>query len=158
RNEDNFFTVAQFVPDGEPRPCVITGRMMGVQPGMTLTVAGQWREDAKFGWQYDVRAFTPALPQNEQAIFKFLSSGLIAGIGEEFARRIIRKFGTDTLRVIEESPDEIARVPGIGKKKLAQIKESWAERRSMRDLMLFAGEHGISRSVAERLFKQYGGV
>ncbi|GAB4314497.1 MAG: ATP-dependent RecD-like DNA helicase [Candidatus Sumerlaeia bacterium] len=158
RNEENFFTIAQFSVPGAEVPVVIKGRMMGVEPGMTLAVEGQWREDPRHGWQFEVQRFTPTLPHDESSILKFLGSGILSGIGEEFARRIVRRFGADATRILDEDIERLREVPGIGPRRLATIRKNWNERRQMRELMMFAVEHGISRAVAERLFRQYGGV
>jgi exodeoxyribonuclease V alpha subunit len=157
-NEENYYTVAQFLPENEKKPVTIVGRMMGVQPGETLCIQGDWKNDTRFGWQFAVKSFSATFPRSEIGIFKFLSSGLIAGIGETYAKRIVKKFGSETLEIIETDIKRLKEVSGIGRKRLAMIEKSWNERKNMRDIMLFAGEHGITRAVAERLYRRYGGV
>lgn len=96
------------------------------------------------------------LPATSEGIRLYLGSGLIKGVGEELAGRIVQTFGTDTLRVLDEEPERLLKVRGLGRKSLARIRESWAEHRGMRDLLLFLQPHGITPAYAVRIYRAYG--
>ena len=89
-------------------------------------------------------------------IKKYLSSGLIKGIGEAYAERITVKFGIDTLNVIDQNPDRLLDVPGLGKKRVEKIKSCWQEQKSIRDVMVFLQQYGVSPLFAQKIFKTYG--
>ena len=96
------------------------------------------------------------LPATVYGIEKYLGSGLIKGIGPRFAKRITQEFGAETLTVIEERPDDLIRVPGIGKVRVERIRKSWEEQKEIKNIMLFLQEHDVSTSHATRIFKHYG--
>jgi len=154
-NPENGYTVCRFIPDAG-REMNIVGVFPPLSPGERLKIFGDWEVNAKFGRQFKVASFVPVLPASESGVEKFLSSGLIKGVGPVLARRILKVFGPETLEVIGNAPERLLEVPGVGASKLAEIKRSWAEHRDIRDLIIFLQEHGVSTSLATKIYRQYG--
>ena len=112
--------------------------------------------DAKYGCQFEVVTFEETLPTTVYGIEKYLGSGFIKVIGPNYARLIVQQFGKETLEVIEETPDELIRVPNIGKKRVDAIKKGWAEQKENKNIMLFLQGKDVSTAHATRIYKQYG--
>jgi exodeoxyribonuclease V alpha subunit len=149
------YHICRFLPEGQ-ESMTIVGTFPPLTPGEVLKVKGKWELNPKFGRQFRVENFIPVLPSSVKGIEKFLSSGLIKGIGPVLARRIVRMFGKDTIDILTENPDRLSRVEGVGSVKLGEIKRSWTEHEDIRELIIFLQEHGISTSLATRIYKQYG--
>ena len=130
--------------------------MPDVHVGTVLALTGTWRIDARYGKQFIIETFEETLPATVYGIEKYLGSGLVKGIGPLFAKRIVQEFGLDTLAVIEDSPDDLIRVPGIGKVRIEKIKQSWAEQKEIKNIMLFLQSYDVSTAHAAKIFKQYG--
>ena len=156
QNEQNGYTVLKCRAKGYNDLVTVVGAMPDVHVGSVLSLTGNWRLDAKYGRQFALETFEETLPATVYGIRKYLGSGLIRGIGPMFAERIVRTFGADTLNVIEERPDELLRVPGIGKVRVEQIKKSWIEQKEIKNIMLFLQEHDVSTAHATKIYKQYG--
>lgn len=154
RAEDTSFTVARFVVGNEQ--VTIVGELVGVQEGLPLRLRGQWIQDKKYGRQFKVVTYQLRSPETLVGIERFLGSGLIEGIGDAYAKRIVAKFGLETLAVIEKSPERLTEVPGIGSKKAAAIASAFAAQRHVQDVMVFLRGHGVSAAFAARIVKQYG--
>ena len=155
-NPENFYTVARLAVEGELKPVTIVGSLVGANLGETLELRGRWTVNPRFGRQFAVESFSPRLPVTVRGLEMYLGSGLIKGIGEAYARRIVRKFGLDVLDILEKSPHRLSEVPGLGSKRIETIKRTWQEQRQTRSLVMFCQEHGISVAFARRIFKQYG--
>ena len=154
-NPDNGYTVCRFaLEDG--RQFTIIGTFPPLSPGEVLRVSGRWEMNPRFGQQLRVESFIPILPSSIKGIEKFLSSGLVRGIGPVLARRIVKKFGEKTIEIISEHPDRILKVEGVGEVKLKEIKKSWTENQHIRDLIIFLQEHNVSTSIATKVYRQYG--
>ena len=134
----------------------ITGNFPGVQCGETLVVRGQWEEHSKFGKQFKCTSFEAKLPADVHGIRQYLSSGLIHGIGKEYAGKIVEFFGEDTFYVLNQASARLTDVPGIGKKRAAMIKKAWDEQCAIRDTMIFLQAYGITNSQCLRLWQHYG--
>ena len=156
RNEENGYSVIRCRAKGYSDLITAVGTMPDVHAGAVLALTGTWRLDAKYGRQFSIDTFEETLPATVYGIEKYLGSGLVKGIGPMYAGRIVRVFGTETLNVIEDSPDELLRVPGIGKKRVETIKKSWAEQKEIRNIMIFLQEHDVSTAHATKIFRQYG--
>ncbi|OGD11350.1 MAG: restriction endonuclease [Candidatus Aminicenantes bacterium RBG_13_62_12] len=154
-NPDNGYTVCRFVLDDGGETSIV-GAFPPLSPGERLKISGAWEVNAKFGRQFKVESFIPVLPASASGVEKFLSSGLIKGVGPVLARRILKVFGPMTLEILGHSPERLLEVPGVGEAKLAEIKRSWSEHRDIRDLIIFLQEHGISTSLATKIYRQYG--
>ena len=167
-NEENGYTVLRLMPasvnsgggDGgltRPRESVsCVGHMVNPQAGVQLKLSGRWVTNTRFGRQIEFSHTEEMLPATSEGIRLYLSSGLIKGVGEEMASRIVKAFGTDTIRVLDEEPERLLKVRGVGKKSLACIRASWAEHRGIRDLLLFLQPHGITPAYAVRIYRAYG--
>ena len=123
--------------------------------GSVLTLGGTWRVDGKYGRQFSVETYEETLPATVYGIEKYLGSGLVKGIGPKFAQRIVKQFGAETLNVIEENPDQLLTVPGIGKVRVERIKKSWIEQKEIKNIMLFLQGHDVSTSHATKIYKTY---
>ncbi len=123
--------------------------------GSVLALTGSWKVDARYGRQFVVETFEETLPATAYGIEKYLGSGLVKGIGPKFAQRIVREFGQDTLTVIEDNPDDLYRILGIGVKRVERIKQSWQEQKEIKNIMLFLQEHNVSTAHATKIYKTY---
>lgn len=154
-NAENDYTVARFIASGTEKRITIVGYLSGVHQGENLRLTGNWKQHPRFGTQFSVESFQFIYPETETGIERYLGSGLIKGIGPKTAERIVGLFGCETLELIEHEPDRLKEVPGLGPKKIAQIKEAWEEQRGIRRLMIFLQSYGISGSVAVRIYRRY---
>ena len=134
----------------------VVGMMPDAHVGSVLTLGGHWKIDSKYGRQFQVATFEETLPATVYGIEKYLGSGLIKGIGPKYAKLIVNTFGADTLEVIETDPDRLLEVPGIGRKRVERIRQSWTEQKEIKNIMLFLQGHDVSTAHATRIYKQYG--
>ena len=154
-SDETGFRVVRLEPDtGEP--ITIVGRMPKLHPGVRVRVQGTRVQDAKFGPQIKVSSLTELLPDTLGGLEKYLASGLLRGVGPKTAERIVATFGLETMRVLDEEPWRLRKVPGLGKAKAEVIAAGWAEQRSVRDVMVFLQAHGVSTALAVRVHKRYG--
>ena len=156
RNEENGFTIARLKANGHPDPVTIAGNMICPTVGEILKIQGQWTKHPEYGRQFKIKSYKSAVPSTLSGIEKYLGSGLIKGIGPVMAKRIVEKFGEKTLDIIQHDIHQLANVPGIGKSRVATIKEAWDAQKEIRELMLFLQSHKISSGYAAKIFKQYG--
>lgn len=155
-NAETGFFVGRLQVPGRPDVVTFVGDLMAVSPGETIRVQGHWVDDPRWGRQLRVEQYETVLPTSVAGIEAYLSSGLIDGIGPVYAKRLVEAFGLETLRVIDEQPHRLRRVPGIGPKRAKQIREAWQEQRGIQSIMLFLQGHGISTSQAVRIYKRFG--
>jgi len=152
---DSGYTVCKLrLEDG--RTLTVVGSFPPLSPGEMLRVQGKWELNPRFGQQFRVENFLPILPSSVKGIEKFLSSGLIKGVGPVLAERIIKRFKTETIEIISKSPEKLLEVEGIGRVKLREIKKSWAEHENIRELIIFLQEHNVSTNLATKIYHQYG--
>ncbi|MGK0366084.1 MAG: exodeoxyribonuclease V alpha subunit [Saprospiraceae bacterium] len=156
QNPDNGWTVARLQEPKKRDVTTVVGTMTSVQIGETLRCRGKWRNDTNFGMQFLVEEYEVTRPATVQGIKKYLSSGMIKGVGKAFAERIVEHYGVETLDIIDKTPDMLMEIDGIGPKRIVQIKECWAEQKSIREVMVFLQGHGISPTFAQKVFKTYG--
>ena len=154
-NPDNGYTVAKFRSEGGEETTIV-GCFPPLTPGEVLRVRGAWELNPRFGRQFKVDHFTLTLPASAGGIEKFLSSGLVRGIGPVLAKRIVAKFGAGTIDVLTRDPDRLREVEGVGSVKLNEIRRSWAEHQDIRDLIMFLQEHNVSTNLATKIYRQYG--
>ncbi len=157
--QDTGFTVARMRyqdADKRPRTATVVGHMIDPQPGQQVVVTGAWQHNPRYGMQFRASTCRLALPSSLAGITAYLQSGLIRGVGKQYAERIVKHFGEVTITVLDNEPERLREVSGIGKKRLQQIIESWKEHRDIRELMLFLQGHGVSAAYAVRIFKFYG--
>ena len=155
QNAESHWTVAKLATeDGDSVTTV--GSLFGVVPGTPLHLTGRWETDTRYGRQFRVESYRTRTPESLVGIERFLASGLIPGIGEELARRIVGQFGLETLHVIEQDAGRLEQVPGIGPARAEQIAASWSEQRDIQEVMIFLRGHDIPTGYAVRIFKKYG--
>ncbi len=128
-----------------------------LEPGDEIEATGQHVVDRRYGTQFKADRIAPLLPVTREAISKYLASGRIRGIGPKLAKRLIDKFGVDIIAVLDESPEKLLSVSGIGTAKLTTIREGWSEKRDVWRLAALLGEHGIGTARAARIQKEFGG-
>jgi len=153
-NPDNGYSV--FKLETETGEVTVVGIFPPLSPGEHLKLTGHFEVNQKFGRQFQMETFSLALPHSTIGLERFLASGLIKGIGPVLARRIIKKFGVDTARILDEQPEKLTIVPGHWPEKLAEILTSWQEHREIKDLIIFLQEHGISTTMAYKIYRTYG--
>ena len=154
KNEENGYTVLTISTEG--RENTITGILPQVSVGELLEAQGEVKDHPIYGPQMAVITWKVKVPEDLEAIRRYLGSGAIKGIGEALAGRIVKRFGMDTLRIMEEEPERLAEVKGISEKKAVQLAEQIAEKRDMRQAMMFLQEYGISLNMSARIFERYG--
>ncbi len=154
-NEENGYCVLR-VKTEEREQVTITGHSNDVSEGMSLVATGKWVTDSKYGKQFQSRQLQMVQPDSKEGIEKYLSSGLIAGIGPSYAKKLMKAFGVNVFDVIEKSPRDLLEIDGIGPKRLDQIIAAWEEQKSVRDIMVFFHGHGIGTNQAVRIYKAYG--
>jgi exodeoxyribonuclease V alpha subunit len=153
---DTGFFVARLQERSKPDLTTFVGNLMAISAGETVRLTGRWVDDKKFGPQLKVNSYQTILPSSVEGIEKYLGSGLIAGIGPHFAKKLVEKFGANTLRIIDEEPGKLRKVPGIGEKRARQIREAWSKQKALQSIMVFLQGHGISAGQAVKIYKQYG--
>lgn len=156
RNEENGYTVIKCKAKNYSDLVTVVGAMPDAHVGSVLSLEGFWKIDSKYGRQFSAEKWEETLPATVYGIEKYLGSGLIKGVGPKFAKRIVQKFGKDTLDVIEEQPDLLIEVEGIGRVRVERIKNSWQEQKEIKNIMLFLQGHEVSTSHATKIFKTYG--
>jgi exodeoxyribonuclease V alpha subunit len=154
QNSDNGFIIFNLQIKNEEF-ITAKGYIPNLQPGTEVLLSGNWIFHPKFGRQFEVAQCINVLPTSLLGIKKYLGSGLIKGIGKTYAERLVNYFGEKVLEVIENSPDRLKEVEGIGQKRVDQIIESFKAQREISNVMIFLQERGISTSYATKIFKKY---
>ncbi|MDN3055256.1 ATP-dependent RecD-like DNA helicase [Streptomyces sp. SRF1] len=156
-NEENGYTVARVdTGRGSGDLLTVVGSLLGAQPGESLRMEGRWGSHPQYGKQFTVENYQTVLPATVQGIRRYLGSGLIKGIGPRIADRITEHFGIDTLDVIEQQPERLIEVPGLGPKRTKMIAAAWEEQKAIKEVMVFLQGVGVSTSIAVRIYKKYG--
>lgn len=132
------------------------GSIANPTPGEVLHLEGQWHVHPRFGPQFRFQRYEAVVPSTVEGIRRYLGSGLIPGLGEAMAKRIVDVFGEETLEVIEKESHRLNEVEGIGEKRIQQIKEAWQEQREVRSVMIFLQSHEVSATYAAKIFARYG--
>ena len=153
---ENGFTVARLKEPKKKDLTVIVGYLPSLQPGETVLCKGVWKIHPSHGRQFEVTDYTVEMPNDVVGIQKYLESGLVKGIGPVFAKKIVDRFGTNTLSVIDQTPRQLLDIPGLGEKKMESLVECWRAQKSIRDVMIFLRTHGASPAYAQRIYKAYG--
>lgn len=155
-SDETGFTVANLKEPRKKELTSIVGVIPTIQPGETLFCEGIWKHHARHGKQFEVISYRQTAPKDLLGIQKYLESGLIKGIGPAYAKRIVDTFGLSTLKVIDETPNRLTEVEGIGAKRIEQIQKCWQEQKAIRDVMIFLQGHHIGPSLAQKIYKLYG--
>jgi exodeoxyribonuclease V alpha subunit len=155
-SEESGYTVARLQVPRFRDLVTIVGSFASIQAGQTLQLKGNWKEHPNYGQQFQVVQYAETKPATLTGLEKYLGSGLIKGVGPVTAKRIVAHFGDQTLEVIENQIERLIEVKGIAKKRIVQIQKTWADQKTIKDVMVFLQGHGVSTTYAVKIFKQYG--
>jgi exodeoxyribonuclease V alpha subunit len=154
-NEENGFCVLRVKTPGRRDETTVIGSMPSVTAGEWLAAEGWWVRDKEHGLQFKATTLKTVPPTTTEGIERYLSSGLVKGIGRVLAKKLVGRFGAEVPVVIEKRPAELQSVDGIGPKRRERIARAWQEAKQVREIMLFLHSHGVSTSRAVRIFKTY---
>lgn len=154
QNKENGYGVVSLISEGEELVCV--GNFRSVEAGETLKISGNFVEHPVYGNQLKVESCQVVAPDDAVSMERYLGSGAIKGIGEAMAARIVRAFGSETFRIIEEEPERLAEVKGISERKAREIAVQMSEKKDMREAFVFLQRYGISNTLAVKIYNQYG--
>src|SRR4051794_34074658 len=155
-NAENGFCVLRVKARGHRDLVTAVGHAATISAGEWVTASGEWVNDRTHGQQFKARFLRTSAPTSVDGIEKYLSSGMIHGIGAVYARKLVRAFGEKVFDVIECQSDRLREVDGIGPVRAARIVAAWAEQKVVREIMVFLHSHGVGTARAVRIFKTYG--
>ena len=157
RNEDNGYTVLVLKgTEGDDEELTCVGTFPVISQGATFEASGNLINHHIYGKQFQITSFTEKMPEDAMAMERYLGSGAIKGIGAALAARIVRRFGADTLRIVEEEPERLAEIKGISEKKAREIAAQMEEKADMRKAMMFLQKYGISLNLGAKIYQKYG--
>ena len=156
QNPDNGYTVLKCAVKKYNDLVTVVGNLLDVNVGSVLLMDGNWKVDSRYGRQFLAETWEETLPATVYGIEKYLGSGLIKGVGPKFASRIVQRFGTQTIEIIESDISRLREVEGMGTKRIRQIQESWERQKEIKNVMLFLQSHGVNTSFAAKIYRQYG--
>lgn len=154
RNQDSGWGVAKAVSDR--KPFTLVGAIAECHPGRLISAEGQWKNDKRYGKQFDATFWNEIMTTDIRGLKEYLSSGIISGIGPSRAAAIVDKFGVKTIEIIENTPEKLLEIPGIGQKKIEAISNGWSRQRALNNLMLFLHGFGVSAATAKKIYNKYG--
>lgn len=155
-SDETGFTVAKLRVQDSSDPVTVVGNLVAPTPGEILMLKGSWLNHPKFGRQFKITSHRTKVPASVDGIRRYLGSSLIKGIGPVMAERIVKKFGKETLEVIEHRIGDLEKVEGIGRKRIEMIERAWCEQKEIREVMIFLQQYGIGTGHATKIFKKYG--
>ncbi|MBK1650528.1 ATP-dependent RecD-like DNA helicase [Rhabdochromatium marinum] len=150
------FCVLRVKVRGERELITVVGNAAQVAPGEHIDARGQWTIDARHGRQFKANELRVVPPGTREGIERYLGSGLVKGIGPHFAKRLVAAFGETVFDIIEQTPERLRELPGIGQKRQERVTRAWAEQKIIREIMVFLQSHGVGTARAVRIFKTYG--
>lgn len=153
---DNGFTICIIIDTKKNQELTAKGYLPNLQAGQEVSLIGNWIFHPKFGKQFEVQKYQITLPSSPNGLKKYLGSGLIKGIGPVYAEKLVNHFGCDILNIIDNQPERLEEVPGIGAKRIEQIAASWQQQREVSNIMVFLQDKAISTSYAIKIYKKYG--
>ncbi len=153
-NEDNGYAVFDIVCDNEEQ--VAVGNINGLDTGMSLKLTGDFVVHKTYGDQFSFKSYEEVTPEDSLEMERYLGSGAVKGIGIALAARIVRKFGDDTFRIIEEEPERLAEIKGISEKKAMDIASQMEEKKDQRQAMMYLQKYGISMNLSVKIYQKYG--
>lgn len=154
QNSENGYTVMNLVVDGEEITCV--GMCKGLSQGENIAAEGDYVEHPLYGKQFKMVTYRIEAPKDSVSMERYLASGAIKGIGAALATRIVKKFGEDTFRIIEEEPERLVEVKGISERKAQEIAVQMEEKKDLRDALVYLQQFGISNTLAVKIYNTYG--
>lgn len=155
-SEESGFCVLRIKVKGRRELTTVIGNAASITPGEFVDCQGIWINDRKHGLQFKATHLTIIPPSTIEGIEKYLGSGMVKGIGPHFAKKLVKAFGVDVFDIIEKYPERLMRLEGIGKKRKTSILSSWAEQKSIREIMIFLQSYGVGTARAVRIYKTYG--
>lgn len=155
-NDENGYTIMGVEPDFQKDTITLIANIVNPIIGMSVYVEGQWKKHQTFGLQFIADVCNEVMPDTVYGIYKYLSSGLIKGIGETWAKKITEKFGVDTPDIIENHSEKLKEIPRFGQKRIDTLVESWKEQKHVMDIMIFLKSFDISTLFAVKIYKHYG--
>lgn len=155
-NNENGFTVAKLKAPRKNDLITLVGKFGSLQPGESVRCEGHWKINPSHGMQFEVEHCHMEAPADLVGIRKYLSSGLIKGIGPTYAKRIVEAFGLQTLEILDHHPEKLREIDGIGEKRTEKIIQCWQEQKTIREIMLFLSRYEISPTYAQKIYKVYG--
>ena len=156
QNQENGYSVMRVKVKDYAELVTLVGNLLDVPVGAVLLCDGVWKMDKRYGRQFVCETWEEVMPATVYGIEKYLGSGLVKGIGPKFAHLIVERFGTETIDIIEEDIERLYEVPGIGKKRVEKIRESWEKQKDIKNVMLFLQQYGVSTAYAAKIYRQYG--
>ena len=156
RNEDNGYTVMVIKGTEDDKELTCVGTFPALTQGASIEATGNYTTHPVYGRQFQISAYTEKMPEDALAMERYLGSGAIKGIGAALAARIVRRFGDDTMRIVEEEPERLAEIKGISEKKALEIAEQMTEKADMRRAMIFLQKYGISLNLGAKIYQKYG--
>ena len=156
RNEDNGYTVMVLKGMEEERELTCVGTFPAITQGAAIEASGNYTTHPVYGKQFQIASYVEKMPEDALAMERYLGSGAIKGIGAALAARIVRRFGDDTMRIVEEEPERLAEIKGISEKKTMEIAEQMTEKADMRRAMIFLQKYGISLNLGAKIYQKYG--
>lgn len=156
QNQENGYSVMRVKVKDYADLVTLVGNLLDVPVGAVLLCDGVWKMDKRYGRQFVCETWEEVMPATVYGIEKYLGSGLVKGIGPKFAHLIVERFGTETIDIIEEDIERLYEVPGIGKKRVEKIRESWEKQKDIKNVMLFLQQYGVSTAYAAKIYRQYG--
>lgn len=156
QNQENGYSVMRVKVKDYADLVTLVGNLLDVPVGAVLLCDGVWKMDKRYGRQFVCETWEEVMPATVYGIEKYLGSGLVKGIGPKFAHLIVERFGTETIDIIEEDIERLYEVPGIGKKRVEKIRESWEKQKDIKNVMLFLQQYGVSTAYAAKIYRKYG--
>ncbi len=155
-SEESGFTVLRVRGKDSHEPVTVTGYLAAVSPGEFVECVGEWNNDKTYGLQFKAGELSVVPPATIEGIERYLASGMVKGVGQHFAKVLVTAFGEKVFTVIENEPERLLALPGIGKKRMETVVEAWQEQKVVRDIMVFLQSHGVGTARAVRIYKTYG--
>ena len=156
QNAENGYSVMKVKVKDYSDLVTLVGNLLEVPVGSVLLCEGEWKVDKRYGSQFVAQSWEEVMPATLYGIEKYLGSGLVKGIGPKYAKLIVTQFGLDTIDIIETDIERLYVVPGIGKKRVEKIRESWEKQKDIKNVMLFLQGYGVSTAYAAKIYRQYG--
>ena len=155
-NESSGFSVLRLGREGDRESLTVVGYVAAVSAGQHIEAVGYWHTDKTWGIQFKATHLGVIAPDTLEGITRYLCSGMVKGIGSHLAKVLVKAYGMEVFTVIEDHPEQLLGLPGIGKKKLQQIIDGWAEQKAIKKIMLFLHSHGVGTSRIAKIFRVYG--
>ena len=156
QNPENGWSVMKVKVKGFDDLVTLVGNLLDVPVGSVLLCEGEWKVDARYGQQFCAETWQEVMPATVYGLEKYLGSGLVKGIGPVYARKIVSRFGMQTVNIIENEIDRLQEVDGLGRKRVQKSRESWEKQKDIKNVMMFLQSYGVSTAYAAKIYRTYG--